>query len=625
MTKLTRILDRSTYLAEIDIKLAELGERNHNVLVYYGEAELTYELSKSLHHSLRKQGQLCALVDGTGLRTKTKTPEVKGLALLRDSLGKGKIDFSCFDIAYWVYWSHLNPELAIDSVEFSKQMGRADKLSAFADLVGAGQELDLSGLFAQMEVAEMTETARALIPHMLNDIGKVAASSIGPVTILANLAWLFVGLNERRRIWWKERGNQDLRELKEECETPFDIIPRLPLFLARDLKHHFRRSDLSKAQQTAVIFVDSYDDLVDSPQSGRCSWLENMWEYSESSPYILWVVTARRPLSWIEEAQQRPVLPLTQAASEAALQTVGISDQSIRQAISQAAQGSPLQLDISFQYWQQMQKKRSPRPADFLQQLPEMLRLEGSSWEPDDYQLRQLLAIPRYWDEELLQELTTQFLGEAIDPEGLQQKVAVLIELPYVLPVGDGSWYWQAQMRDCLLTELPEAFRYSVHRWLFERYKEIASQSNYEIQGLEEALYHALNLPSNETEIAWFLSAVLQAIEKRPHPTLPKMLEQLVSASSVVPEQLALAYSQLGRAFIALYEWESAQSALETARECCQDLEQQHSLAAADTQYALAQVDLALDNSFDTLTAAQDAARIRADHLGKSTLLTPRH
>ncbi|MDB9529789.1 hypothetical protein PN498_27630 [Oscillatoria sp. CS-180] len=231
---LKRLISRESYIKDVEEAVEGLGRHNRNILVYYGPPSITWDLAKNVYRSLKAQGYACALLDGVGLE-RFSTPSLEeGLQELRRELGASGVDCSCYDIAYWCYWAARHPGLAVDSTDFSQRMQRADNASAFADLVGAVQDLDLSKVLKQMQLADMTETARALIPHMMTDIARYLEGAIPFGIFLAKLNWFFVGLDEQRRIWWKERGNRDLRELKEDCDGPLDIAPKLPLFLARD-------------------------------------------------------------------------------------------------------------------------------------------------------------------------------------------------------------------------------------------------------------------------------------------------------------------------------------------------------------------------------------------------------
>ena len=124
---LGRSISRETYLTEIKAAIADLSTRNRNILVYYGEPDLTLQFSKTMYHTLNEEGQLCALVDGEGLKSHTASPPEAGLSLLRSSFREGGVDFSYCDIAYWRYWSARYPHIAINAAEFSQIISRADQ------------------------------------------------------------------------------------------------------------------------------------------------------------------------------------------------------------------------------------------------------------------------------------------------------------------------------------------------------------------------------------------------------------------------------------------------------------------------------------------------------------------
>ena len=95
MSDLTDTLAQPAYLTDVQVGIANLGRKNRNIFVYYGEPWLTSRLSRALHDQLFEQGQLCAFVDGAGLRENTASPLERGPMLLRRALAKGEIDFSC--------------------------------------------------------------------------------------------------------------------------------------------------------------------------------------------------------------------------------------------------------------------------------------------------------------------------------------------------------------------------------------------------------------------------------------------------------------------------------------------------------------------------------------------------
>ena len=613
-------LSRTSYLADIEAEIAQLGHSTRNILVCYGEPEYTWQFSKTLCHALRERGQLCAFVDGEGLTTQTASALENGLSLLRYELGKGGIDFSCYDIAHLCYLSALNPHHAINSFESTRKMSQADKLSAFADLVGAAQDLDLSGLQQQMKLAELTETARLLIPQMMNDVAKLAVDAIPYGVFFAKLAWFFVGLDELRRLWWIERGNRDLREMREYCVSPFDVLDYLPVFLARDLKHHFERQDLPQPLPTAVVFVDGYDLLVDDPKAQRCSWLEVLLSEEETSARVLWVITARRPLDWLEGTQQIPVLPLTDTEAEAALQEAGVDDTAIRQEMIRAAQGSPWHFEVCVETWKTRRRKGLPPSETFSQQLIEVLRQADDTWTVDERKLHQLLAVPRYWHEALYQGLLRQFFETHLDDMALQQRHDSLIESPYILDSADGTWRWHPQFRTYLLESQSSTQRDAVHAWLFAHYQTLSVDSGQSLSALDEALYHGLSLKQPEEAIDWWLEAIGAEIQQRPHRAIPTLLRSLLDTSKATSTQVALAQSRLGQALAALFEWEAAGAALEVAIQGWRDLEQADCAAAGDTWHTLAAVYLALENPFDALKASQNAVQIRAQHSGTHSL-----
>jgi hypothetical protein len=340
----------------------------------------------------------------------------------------------------------------------------------------------------------------------------------------------------------------------------------------------------------------------------------------EASPYVLWVITAQRPLPWMEDARQVPVTPLSEAISDQVLAVSGIQNEEIRWAMVQAAQGSPWYLDVCFNVWQQLRKQRLPQPEDFTQQLADVLQREDQTWDISRRQLHQLLAVPRYWDNDLCQQLVSHFLETSSDEAIRQQQLTDLENSPYVLNSDSDTWRWHPDVRAYFLSSQPQDMQQAIHRWLFEYYRAKAQDVSQSIFALEEALYHGLNLDESQEALDWFLEAILVLVQQRPHPAISSLLRPLLTAPGVSFQQQALAQTRLGQALAALYEWEEAQLALEAALKQWDSLQQADTLAAAEAWHVLAEVHLALENPFDALKAAQNAVRLRASLLGKESL-----
>ncbi|MDB9529788.1 tetratricopeptide repeat protein [Oscillatoria sp. CS-180] len=376
---------------------------------------------------------------------------------------------------------------------------------------------------------------------------------------------------------------------------------------------------MPQSKQASIIFVDGYDCLVDDERSGRCTWLEHLLSPEEASPHTLWVITSKDRLEWMDDALQTPVSPMSDADGNTVLQTGGIQNSDLRQAIVQTAAGSPLYLDIGFEMWRKIHRKRLPRVEDFAQSMSETLAKADEVWDPDELKLFEILSVPRYWDEVLFRALVSQFANDSDDSDRYQDNLKLLAEHPYIQSSGSQAWQIHPEIRQHFLKRQPQAQQQPVHHWLFDYYQTLSADPSQAITALKEALHHSTTLSKSETAIDWCLTAINQQIRQAPHAEIPIMLQALLESHQATPQQTVLAWIYLGQAQIASYEWEATKDTFKEALSQL-ELDQADSLLAADAWYALAEVYLALENTFDAKNACLRAVRIRTHHCGAESL-----
>jgi tetratricopeptide (TPR) repeat protein len=588
------MMSQHRYEELVKKRLGSLGNEPQNILVFYGRAGIgKKELCDSMFESLKLQ-YLCALLDGEEIGESFWDAVQKAVNQLRKHFSRVKDGFTCFDLACFDYVRRVELNPPESSAEFSKRMGWGD--------VG--------------------DNAAELINSILGELKEQPIPVIEP---LAKLAWFCMTLSNPELWEWYRRSKcrERLQQLGN-CTRNKEVLQQLPIFLLNDLHEYLQRSNLPACNQKAVILVDGYEHLLD--KSGQCAWLEEMM--AQSNPNLLWVIFYEQPLNLTKHAHNIPILPLTEAESQAVLEEFGIDEPEICQIIIQASGGIPLYLRLGVETWQDIKKQRQPKVTDFARNLNEVLRQLDVAWQPDERRMWQVLSHCRTWDEVLFAKLMSQF---QLDNWG--DRLSQIISSPYVEESSSGVWRLNQLMQQHLQENQPEDLRKSVNHWLFEYYRAEYQEPELQLTALAEALYHGLQSEQPEVATSWFLKQVAVQQEVGRHQAVVSMLQFLLTKNPTpnpspqarrgavngweeFNQQAAIAWTLLGKSLVALGDYEQALEALETARSQWEALQQEESLDATTVELELAGVHLKLERIFDASNAAQKAYRIRTAQLG---------
>mgnify|MGYP001795962968 CR=1 FL=1 len=560
----SKFIARPKYLSAIETAIGYLGIRNRNCLIFYGQSDLLWQFSKSLDKRLAVP-YLHIRLNGSGLK-QYATTSIEGVCVLRNQLVSGGVDCSCFDIALLKYLLGTRTHVVVEPVKAARLQSRADAFSALADLIGAGQDLEIAKLLKQLNIEDISPVARKFLPEIMEGVMGMIEHAIPPAVFLAKLGVVLVDPNEQFLLWIKEQRDQDLQDLKQ-INDPYEIPELLPRFLARDLKRHLSRPKLPIQQQKIVVFIDNYDALVDNPKTLRCQWLEQMMSQEESSPYVLWVMTSEKKLGWLTHAEQIPIMPLEEDISEAALWSFGIQEQSTCQIILEKAQGSPFYLNTCVNTCRSIGQRRSLRKQDIANSLVDALHQEIDTWDADERFILQLLSVPKQWNTALFQELVKEFHPALVQESNEDHDLfATVLKSPYVESFEANIWQLHPLVKEHLYGSLSPAKQEIIHNWLYSYYRKLYSETLLPIVTLGNILYHGMHLPNTEEVIKWVLEEASLQREKCTQPELVEILSTLIESGKAKSEQIALAWLEKGQLLIQLHKWENALKALETAQ-----------------------------------------------------------
>ncbi|OCQ88861.1 hypothetical protein BCD64_03715 [Nostoc sp. MBR 210] len=568
------------YQSEVEGVVASLGSKPQNILVFYGQEGIgKKELCDSIFKSLKSQ-HLCALLDGVEIGQSGVDSLAKAVLRLRQDFNQAKANFTCFDLAYLHYLNRVDHNPPQNAAEFSRRMN----------------------------FAEIGDNVTELINSILSELEKQPIPIIQPLT---KLAWLCMTLsNPEMWEWYKRSKCRERLEQLTNYVRSREILQQLPLFLLADLGEYLKSPDIQKAKQKAVILVDTYQDLADD--SGRCNWLDEL--IAQSNPHVLWVIFSERALNFTENTHNIPILPLTAAESQTLLTQSGIDDEEIRQIIMQAAGGIPFYLQLGIETWQKISQKRPPQPQDFAQNLTEVLRQQDAAWEMDERRMWQVLSHCRTWDAALFTKIMVQF-----QLDSWQHRFSQVTASPYVEKVSSGVWRLHPLMQQHLQENQSEDLGKLVNSWLFEHYQAEYQQPELQITSLTAALTHGLHSQQPEQAITWFLEQVAVQQQQGRHQAVIPMLQFLLTSRQDTDTSTALASTYLGKSLIVAGEYDSALTALETARTQWQALQLGDSLEAATVELELAGVYLRLERIFDANKACQKALNLRIAQLSANS------
>ena len=486
--------DREGFITVLDRALADKQAKplEHRVLVFYGvggigKTRLRKEFMLRLQH--QHPELLTAALD---LAMPQYHDVSNALAVLRQSLSRDYgVAFRTFDIAYTAWWKKANPTMAlqVSSIPFIEE-----------------------GSLAALVLAAV-----------------VQLPVIGWVPAIARLALK----GERAAAeWWTKRGQQELAELAEM--EPADIIERLPVFWATDVKEHLQRKETG-----AVLFLDTFEALTGGERAEGRVHTTDEWvrELVTHLPEALWVICGRERLrweeadaDWRESLNQHLVGGLAPEDSEQFLASCGIADQTVRQAIVTGSEGVPFYLDLAVDTHDEILAAGSePKPQDFASSPHELFVRFLRHLNDTEVETLKVLAVPRFWDRALFEMLIAEYkTGYPLTAFDRLCRFSFVSE-----PSPTGTWTMHQLMRESLQKHADKELIARVHRLLFDHYagqlKEIDIKNITSAQktALPEAFFHARFTLAAQELFRWFLQPAEQFKQAAQWRLLEPLYEQI--------------------------------------------------------------------------------------------------
>ncbi|WP_339009094.1 tetratricopeptide repeat protein [Fusobacterium animalis] len=341
------------------------NKKDYNILVYYGiggigKSSLRKEICRI--HEEENRESLCFYLD---LNSADDRNLGSGILKLVDSCNK-KVDFTCFRLAYTMYFRERNPGIQASS----NQKSITD--NAFIN-VG----LNILGLFD----GGISSTTVDIIERVLN------------------------GLKER---------NID-PSVKEELEkfenySANEMEERLPLFFQYDLESY-----IQKHKETKILIVfDTFEAInegIIEPEHKRRNerWVQDIISYfcREKFKNLITLIFGREKIIWDDYEdiiEQYKLEEFDYKYSEKYLKKLGILEEDIIKKIIKGSEGYPFLLTLSAETYAQIKNKgEKPKISDFDVGTTKIIERFVYNLEKDCVELLRVMSIPNFYNKSIFE------------------------------------------------------------------------------------------------------------------------------------------------------------------------------------------------------------------------------
>ena len=316
------------------------------------------------------------------------------------------------------------------------------------------------------------------------------------------------------RKWWTKKGEAELKQLSEK--EPLEIEEILPYFWAQDFNNY-----LEHTSKSAVLFIDTYEAMWDNHRSEghtRDEWIRE--ELIPCLPRnVLWVICGKEVLKWeeinsewTEYLIQYEVEELLRKYCMEYLETRGITDNEIQEAIFKGSKGVPYYLELSADtYVKIVENDEKPKPDDFGNNHQEIANRFFRFLSPEEKNALNVLSVPRFWDYDLFAYLVKEFntgypLNDYED----------MCSFSFIGKAENRKRQMHQLMQECLQKTQEKKTSDSlkrIHTAIIEYYSnklekiDIKTITKEHETALTEAFYHAKKTLEAEDLLNWFITA----------------------------------------------------------------------------------------------------------------------
>ena len=274
-----------------------------------------------------------------------------------------------------------------------------------------------------------------------------------------------------------------------------EVYQELPKLFVDDL-----RRNMEKVKQPLVIFLDTYERLVNEMAAVGEPLMNDLWLRDSSGPilnvpHVLWVIAGREKLKWDrfdpdwEEAIDGHRLgDLSEEDSVAFLQGAGIAEALARQ-LYRLTNGTPVYLDLCVDVYEALQRKGvAADVADFGGNNIELIERFMRYMDDTQKTLAYIAACMNQWDDEVFAAVAKE-LG-VWNPTTYEKFKGY----SFVDTLEDGRYVIHQTVRDVLVQSCPTALRQDIAAAMADYFAEYIEKQNlfsptypYALMGLVRA------------------------------------------------------------------------------------------------------------------------------------------
>jgi tetratricopeptide (TPR) repeat protein len=304
-----------------------------------------------------------------------------------------------------------------------------------------------------------------------------------------------LGLRVKQRLEHKEWLYR-IRDLE-----PREILTLLPEILADDLEEAHSMKNPKVLQETGsriVILLDAFERLTESHVDDTLHR-----KLLLNTPHLLRVLFTRDEIMWEKKApgtwkgniiHYQPLETLTAPDVKLLLEKKNIRSEDFQDYLFELTEGYPFHLELSVDICKEIEKDtgRLARVDDFEGMVDaedlteELVKRLLRQLENDERDLMRLASIPRWFTEEILEELSST-------PESVHRIFETFKRLSMFLahPEIEGGWFITKSVRECLRHQVRRKRLWKKkNRMLVEYHRECWEESG-EFYHFREFLYHS--------------------------------------------------------------------------------------------------------------------------------------
>ena len=344
------------------------NKKDYNVLVFYGiggigKSSLRKEICRI--HEEENRDSLCFYLD---LNSADDRNLGSGILKLVDSCNNKKVDFTCFQLAYAMYFRERNP-----GIQFSSNQ------KSVTDNAFINVGLNILGYFD----GGISSTTVDIIERALNSL-------------------------KERNI--DKNVKEELKKFKDYSAN--EMEERLPLFFQHDLEAY-----IQKHKETKILIVfDTFEALnegIIDPEHKRRNerWIQDIISYfcRDKFENLITLIFGREKIIWDDcedIIEQYKLEEFDYKYSEEYLKKIGILEEDIIQKIIKGSEGYPFLLTLSAETYAQIKNKgENPKISDFNGGTTKIIERFVYNLEKDCVELLRVMSIPNFYNKSIFNYL----------------------------------------------------------------------------------------------------------------------------------------------------------------------------------------------------------------------------